>query len=127
MMVMKGCKTRSLFAFAMLSLALLSSSQVMAEAVAEPREPGLQECTKALQDGWDKARTLSAKSLSRHFAERFLQSAEAEAGNGEYDECLEYAEKASDEIDNRRHWLAPGETFRVTTSTGYMELRGDDQ
>ncbi|OAE97729.1 hypothetical protein AYJ54_34855 [Bradyrhizobium centrolobii] len=99
----------------------------MAEGVAEPGEPTLEDCTKALQDGRDKANKISAKSLSRYFAERFLQNAEAEAGNGEFDGCLEYAEKAIDEIDNRWHWLAPGETFRVMTPTGYMELRGDDR
>jgi hypothetical protein len=127
MMVMNGCRTTLRFAFAVLSLAWLASSPVRAEDAAQLEEPTLQECTKALEEGRDKANKLSAKSLSRYFAERFLQSAEAEAGNGEYDGCLEYAEKAVDEIDNRRHWLAPGETFRVTTSTGYMELRGDDQ
>jgi hypothetical protein len=126
-MVMNGCRTRLQFAFAVLSLALVSNSPVVAEDAAEAGEPTLQECTEALQDGRDRASKLSAKSLSRYFAERFLQNAEAEAGNGEYDGCLEYVEKAVDEIDNRWHWLAPGETFRVTTSTGYMELRGDDQ
>lgn len=118
---------RSRFALTVLSLAMLSSSPAMADDAPEAGEPTLQECMKALQDGRDKASKLSAKSLSRYFAERFLQNAEAEAGNGEYDGCLEYVEKAIDEIDNRRHWLAPGETFRMTTSTGYMELRGDDQ
>jgi hypothetical protein len=126
-MVMTGRKTMLQIAFAVLSGALLLSSPTMAEGVAEPAEPTLEDCTKALQDGRDRASKLSAKSLSRHFAERFLQSAEAEAGNGEYDGCLEYTEKAVDEIDNRWHWLAPGETFRVTTPTGYLELRGDDQ
>jgi hypothetical protein len=125
-MMMIGRKTMLQFAFAILSGALLLCSPAMAEGVAEPAEPTLEDCTKALQDGRDRTIKLSAKSLSRYFAERFLQNAEAEAGNGEYDGCLEYAEKAIDEIDNRRHWLAPGETFRMTTSTGYMELRGDD-
>jgi hypothetical protein len=127
MMMMNGCRTSLRFAFTVLSLAWLSGSPVMAEDAAQSGEPTLEECTKALHDGRDKASKLSAKSLSRYFAERFLQNAEAEAGNGEYDGCLEYVEKAIDEIDNRRHWLAPGETFRATTSTGYMELRGDDQ
>ena len=68
------------------------------------------DCTKALEEGWSKAKQLSSKSLSRYFAERFLQSAETEASNGEYDGCVEYAEKAVDEVENRWHWLAPGET-----------------
>lgn len=123
---MTGRKTMLQFALAILSGAMLLSSPAMAEGTAEPAEPTLEDCTRALQDGRDRAGKLSAKSLSRYFAERFLQNAEAEAGNGEYDGCLEYTEKAIDEIDNRRHSLAPGETFRVTTPTGYMELRGDD-
>jgi len=124
---MNGCKIRLQLAFTALLLALLSSSPVVAEDASHPGEPTLHECTEALRDGRDKLAKLSTKSLSRYFAERFLLSAEAEAGNGEYDECLEYVEKAVDEIDNRWHWLAPGEKFRATTSTGFMELSGDDQ
>lgn len=124
---MNGCRPLLRVGLAVLPLAWLYSSPAMAEVGAEAGEPTLQECSKALEDGRGRASRLSAKSLSRYFAERFLQNAEAEAGNGEYDGCLEYVEKAIDEIDHRWHWLAPGETFRVTTSTGYIELRGDDQ
>lgn len=96
-------------------------------ASAEVAEPSLEDCTKAVAEGHEMARRLSAKSLSRYFAERYLQSAKTEAGNGEFDECVEYAAKAVDEIEHRRHWLAPGETFRASTSTGYVELSGDNQ
>lgn len=96
-------------------------------AGAEEAEPSREDCTKALQRGHELASRLSPKSLSRYFALRYLQSAEAEAGNGEFDECVEFATKAVDEIENRSHWLAPGETFRATTATGYIELSGDDQ
>jgi hypothetical protein len=37
----------------------------------------------------------------------------AEAGNNEFDECLEYAERATIEVKERRHVLQPGETFKV--------------
>jgi len=94
---------------------------------AEAEEPTLADCTRALEEGWGRTKQLPSRSLSRYFAERFMQSAETEAGNGEYDDCVEYSEKAVDEVENRWHRLAPGESFRVTTSTGYLELRGDDQ
>jgi hypothetical protein len=118
---------RTVLSLAILGVALLSGGSTRAGQAAATEEPTVADCTKALEEGWSKARQLSSKSLSRYFAERFLTSAEAEAGNGEYDGCVEYAEKAVDEVENRWHWLAPGETFRVTTSTGYLELRGDDQ
>jgi hypothetical protein len=116
---------RTVLSLAMLGVVLFSGESTRAEQVAE--EPTMADCTKALEEGWNKAKQLSSKSLSRYFAERFLQNAQTEANNGEYDGCVEYAEKAVDEVENRWHWLAPGETFRVTTSTGYLELRGDDQ
>ena len=118
---------RKILFLAILGVVLFSGGSARAEHAAANEEPTMADCTKALEEGWGKVKQLSSKSLSRHFAERFLKSAEAEAGNGEYDECVEYAEKALDEVENRWHWLAPGETFRVTTSTGYLELRGDDQ
>jgi hypothetical protein len=37
----------------------------------------------------------------------------AEAGNGEFDECLEMAARASDEVRERRHELRPGERLKV--------------
>jgi len=116
---------RAVLSLAILGVVLLSGGSTRAEQAAE--EPTVADCTKALEEGWSKAKQLSSKSLSRYFAERFLQSAETEANNGEYDGCVEYAEKAVDEVENRWHWLAPGETFRVTTSAGYLELRSDDQ
>jgi hypothetical protein len=116
---------RTILSVAMIGVVLLSGASTRAEQAAE--EPTLADCTKAVEEGRSKANQLSPKSLSRYFAERFLQSAETEAGNGEYDECVEYAEKSVDEAENRWRRLAPGETFRVTTSTGYLELRGDDQ
>jgi len=54
-----------------------------------------------------------AEDLSRYFAERHLQQAMMEAGNGEFDECLEWAARAGDEVRNPRHQLPPGETLKV--------------
>lgn len=112
-------------AVAMAMLATMLCFAVTAEA--EDAEPSLEECTTAMSRAHERLVHLPPKSLSRYFAERYLQSAYAEAGNGEFDECLEYSAKAVEEIETRSHWLAPGETFRATTSTGYVELSGDDQ
>ena len=59
------------------------------------------------------AAALPADDLSRYFAERHLHQSMVEAGNGEFDECLEYAERATDEVREHRHTLQPGETFKV--------------
>lgn len=107
--------------------AVLFGGHAWAHLAEAGEEPTLVDCTRALEEGWSRTKQLPSGSLSRYFAERFMQSAETEANNGEYDGCVEYSEKAVDEVENRWHRLAPGETFRVTTSTGYLELRGDDQ
>jgi hypothetical protein len=39
-----------------------------------------------------------------------------EAGNGEFDDCLEAAARATDEIKERRHVLQPGERLKVLQS-----------
>jgi hypothetical protein len=36
-----------------------------------------------------------------------------EAGNGEFDVCLEYAARATEEMQERRHTLRPGETLKI--------------
>lgn len=90
-------------------------------------EPTAEDCAKSLARAQELTSALSPKSLSRHFASSFLANAQIEASNEEFDGCVEYAESAIDEVVNRRHWLAPGEKFRASTSTGYIELSGDDQ
>lgn len=65
----------------------------------------------------EQARTLAAAmpadDLSRYFAERDLHQALVEAGNGEFDDCLELAARATEETRERRHTLQPGETLKV--------------
>ena len=39
-----------------------------------------------------------------------------EAGNGEFDECLEAAARATEEVKERRHTLQPGEKLKVLQS-----------
>jgi len=36
-----------------------------------------------------------------------------EAGNGEFDDCLEFAERAVVEVKELRHTLRPGETLKI--------------
>lgn len=65
----------------------------------------------------EQARTLTAElpadDLSRYFAERDLHQAMVEAGNGEFDDCLEATARATVEVRERRHTLQPGESLKV--------------
>ncbi|WP_407112897.1 hypothetical protein [Bradyrhizobium sp. LMG 9283] len=56
---------------------------------------------------------LPQDNLSRYFAERHLQQALVEAGNGEFDECLEMAARAVEQVRERRHDVPPGEKLKV--------------
>lgn len=62
------------------------------------------------------AAVLPADDLSRYFAERDLHQAMVEAGNGEFDDCVELAARATEEIKERRHVLQPGERLNVLKS-----------
>jgi hypothetical protein len=42
-----------------------------------------------------------------------LHQALIEAGNGEFDDCLELAARAAEETRERRHTLPPGEKLKV--------------
>lgn len=108
---------------AMLAAVLLSAMH----ANAGEAEPTAEECTKAVMEAQEMAARLSRKSMSRYVAERHLHTANAEAGASEFDGCLEFAAKAVEEVQTRSSRLAPGKVFRATTSTGDIELRGDDQ
>ncbi|MET3911263.1 hypothetical protein ABID59_005626 [Bradyrhizobium sp. S3.3.6] len=76
-------------------------------------EPTREECNAAVAEARALAASLPPDHLSRYFAERHLHQAMAEAGNGEFDECLEMAARASDEVRERRHELRPGEKLKV--------------
>jgi hypothetical protein len=102
----------------MLAVALLVASAGTlppargAEPAAEA-EPTAADCAAAIDGAQALARTLPEGDLARHFAERYLMQASAEAGNGEYDECLDYAARAVDEVRELRHRLAPGERLDI--------------
>jgi hypothetical protein len=83
---------------------------------SEPKtaaEPTREDCLAVVAQARALAEALPTDHLSRYFAERYLLQAMAESGNGEFDECLEYAALAADEVKELRHVLKPGETLRV--------------
>jgi hypothetical protein len=79
-------------------------------------EPTKADCEAAVEQTRSLAAALPADDLSRYFAERDLHQAMVEAGNGEFDDCLEAAARATDEIKERRHVLQPGEKLKVLQS-----------
>jgi hypothetical protein len=79
-------------------------------------EPTKEGCEGAVEQTRALASALPADDLSRYFAERDLHQAMVEAGNGEFDDCLEAAARATDEIKERRHTLQPGERLKVLQS-----------
>jgi hypothetical protein len=85
-------------------------------AESESAEPTKEGCEAAVEQTRSLAAALPADDLSRYFAERDLHQAMVEAGNGEFDECLEAAARAAEEITERRHTLQPGEKLKVLQS-----------
>ena len=82
-------------------------------AVANDGEPTQASCLASVAAARELAERLPVGDASRYFAERDLQQAMTEAGNGEYDDCLEWVEQATVEIKEHRHTLKPGETLNV--------------
>ena len=79
-----------------------------------PKEaPTQASCLVAVATARELAERLPVGDASRYFAERDLQQAMTEAGNGEFDDCVEWAEQATVEIKEHRHTLKPGETLNV--------------
>jgi hypothetical protein len=76
-------------------------------------QPDRQDCDTAVAHARTLAAALPADDLSRYFAERDLHQALIEAGNGEFDDCLELAARAAEETRERRHTLPPGEKLKV--------------
>jgi hypothetical protein len=87
-----------------------ASSSRAAPASAEPTR---ENCEAAVEQAHALAAALPADDPSRYFAERDLHQAMVEAGNGEFDDCLEMAERATEEVREHRHVLRPGETLKV--------------
>ncbi len=105
------CRIRSLTA--RLAIGLWCGMVSSFTAVPVSAEPSKQDCDAAVEQARALAAALPADNLSRYFAERELHQALVEAGNGEFDECLEMAARAAEEAKERRHELPPGETLKV--------------
>ena len=82
-------------------------------ASAESAEPTREECEAAVEQARALAAALPADDLSRYFAERDLHQAMIEAGNGEFDDCLDATARATEELRMRRHQLRPGERLKI--------------
>jgi hypothetical protein len=96
------------------SLVLLVFAQVILGCIGAAAEEATREaCTAAVEQARSAAAALPADDASRYFAERDLHQALVEAGNGEFDDCLEAVARAIDELRERRHQLRPGERLNV--------------
>jgi hypothetical protein len=81
-----------------------------AEADAEPTK---EDCDAALDKVRALTNTLPTEHPSRYFAERYMQQSMVEAGNGEFDDCLHWAERATEEVRELRHSSKSGESIEV--------------
>jgi hypothetical protein len=95
------------------SVVLVSGQAVLGCISAAAQEPTREACTAAVEQARAVAAALPIDDASRYFAERDLHQALVEAGNGEFDECLEAVARATDELRERRHQLKPGERLNV--------------
>src|SRR5215470_11615423 len=103
-----------LLSLCLVAVGIISGVAARAAHADPPQaEPTFAECESAVAHARDLAATLPADHLSRYFAERYLHQAMIEAGNGEFDECLEFAERAVVEVKELRHTLRPGETLKI--------------
>jgi hypothetical protein len=76
-------------------------------------QPTKKDCMAAVKQARSLAAALPATDLSRYFAERDLLQAMTEASIGEFDDCMEWAVRAKDEVQERRHALQPGEGLKI--------------
>lgn len=82
-------------------------------AAAAAPEPGGQACEASIAEAQKQTATLPPANPSRYFAERDLLQARSEAGNSEFDDCLEWADRATREVKEQHHRLPPGVTLKV--------------
>ena len=112
-----GCVLRRMKPLALCLLVGVTYGAVTpCSADPDSAEPTKMDCEAAVEQTRALAMALPADDLSRYFAERDLHQAMVEAGNGEFDECLEAAARAEKEIKERRHTLQPGETLKILRS-----------
>ena len=113
-----GCRSlrRTILLTACLWLAALASGAVApcnAGADSPQAEPTKEDCVAAVEQARSLAAALPSGDISRYFAERDLHQAMVEAGNGEFDDCLEFSARATEEVRELRHTLQPGERLKI--------------
>jgi hypothetical protein len=65
--------------------------------------PTAQECRAAIAHARAGMQKLPAQSMSRRFVQSDLVQAQSEGGNGEFDDCIEFTQKAEEELLRPRH------------------------
>jgi hypothetical protein len=100
--------TRILFPLTLAGALLAASVPCLAEEKT-PGEPGRDECIAAVERVRKAMVILPPGSMARRFAESDAHQALVEAGNGEFDDCLEFAERAETEVRSPRHDLTAGD------------------
>jgi len=99
------------------ALCLSSQGQVHADMTSQAEEPTHEACLAEVAKARALAEALPAGDPSRIFALSDLRQALVEDGNGEFDDCVELAERATVEVIEHRHVLRPGETLDVSGGT----------
>ncbi|CCD89639.1 Conserved hypothetical protein [Bradyrhizobium sp. ORS 285] len=99
--------------FRLLSLIITALALSIGSASAHDEEPTKESCDAAVAEARALAAGLPADDVARYFAERHIQQALVEAGNGEFDDCVEKAEQAVFEVRERPHSLKPGERLNI--------------
>ena len=97
----------------LLTLVLVALALSAAGASAHDEEPTQETCDAAVAKARAQAAALPVDDVSRYFAERDIQQALVEAGNGEFDDCVEKAERAMLEARERPHSLERGERLNI--------------
>ena len=88
-------------------------------ALPAPAAPSAASCQTAVEAARSLTETLPADDLSRRAAESDLAQAMVEAGNGEFDDCLEFAARATLDVREHRYGPKPAETPERRQSTSH--------
>ncbi len=94
-------------------ITLVSAAAAPGSAAGGAEEATRESCEVAVAEARQLAAALAEDDPSRYFAERDLHQALVEAGNGEFDDCLDATARATEELRERRHRLKPGERLQV--------------
>jgi hypothetical protein len=88
-------------------------------ALPAPAAPSAASCQSAVEAARSLTDTLPADDLSRRAAESDLVQAMVEAGNGEFDDCLEFAARAAADVREHRYGPKPVESPELRRPTSH--------